>query len=245
MSRGFLISWLRESLYRTERPERTFVATVAEHLVPSDFILDVGCGFDTATLKRLTGRRVGIDLVPQFAPAPGVHVVRADAQSLPFCNRQFDVACSRSVLEHLEDPGQMFREVARVLRPGGYFVILTRNQWDYISLAAMLIPNRWHARRVRYTTGRPEERTFPTLYRANDVRTLRRLCRLAGLDVRRIELLRQHPHYLQAHWLLYLIGVLIEQTLQRPVPPLRPWIFAILQVPSTDHGKMTAGRLVE
>jgi SAM-dependent methyltransferase len=236
MRSGLLVSWLRERLYRRERPERTFVASVAQHVASSDRILDVGCGFDTATLKRLTGRRVGVDRVEHFTPASGVQVVRADAHCLPFLSRQFDVACSRSVLEHLDDPGQMFREVARVLRPGGYFILLTPNQWDYVSLAAMLIPNRWHARLVRYTTGRPEERTFPTLYRANSLPILRRLSSVAGLEIRRIDLLRQHPHYLQAYSLLYLMGVFVEQALQRPVPVLRPWIFAVLQVPNEGSG---------
>jgi SAM-dependent methyltransferase len=145
-------------------------------------VLDIGCGFDTPTLAKLAGFRVGIDLVPleSFVPAPGVRVLRGSGEQLPFADHTFDIACCRSVLEHVDEPAAMLAEVRRVLRPGGAFVLVTPNRWDYVSVVSSIIPNRWHPALVRALTGRAEEKTFPTFYRANTVGALRRLAAGAG-----------------------------------------------------------------
>lgn len=53
---------------------------------------------------------------------------RADATALPFGDDAFDVVWSNYVLEHVADPEAMLSEVARVLRPGGYFLMSARWQ---------------------------------------------------------------------------------------------------------------------
>jgi SAM-dependent methyltransferase len=57
-----------------------------------------------------------------------VPCVRADlAARLPFADASFDGVVSSEVLEHLEDPHHLARECARILRPGGMFVLTTPN----------------------------------------------------------------------------------------------------------------------
>jgi SAM-dependent methyltransferase len=57
-----------------------------------------------------------------------VHDLNADP-ALPYANGRFDVAiCSLSV-EYLTHPLDVFREVARVLKPGGVFVVSFSNRW--------------------------------------------------------------------------------------------------------------------
>lgn len=52
-----------------------------------------------------------------------VPVVQADAESLPFLDASFDLACSAfGALPFVADALGVFREVRRVLRPGGRFV---------------------------------------------------------------------------------------------------------------------------
>jgi SAM-dependent methyltransferase len=46
-----------------------------------------------------------------------------DAEHLSFPDASFDLVVSCDVLEHVDDPPQAFREVARVLRPGGRVVM--------------------------------------------------------------------------------------------------------------------------
>jgi SAM-dependent methyltransferase len=57
-----------------------------------------------------------------------VHDLNLDAR-LPFGNGEFDaVICSLSV-EYLTRPFEVFEEVARVLRPGGSFIVTFANRW--------------------------------------------------------------------------------------------------------------------
>lgn len=49
--------------------------------------------------------------------------VLADAANLPFGNNIFDVVICSELLEHLYDPERVLREVMRVLKPNGIFLI--------------------------------------------------------------------------------------------------------------------------
>jgi SAM-dependent methyltransferase len=134
------------------------------------------------------------------------------------------------LLEHVEDPASVFSEVGRVLRPGGTFVIVTPNKWDYVSLFSAAIPDAWHPWLVGRLTGQREHKTVPTLYRANTLGTLRRLSADAGLRVEALELCRLHPHYLRKSAVLYSLGVLFELCVQKPVPMLRPMILGTFRL---------------
>src|SRR5213078_3034442 len=48
----------------------------------------------------------------------------ATAERLPFADGELDFVWIFDVLEHVDDPGQVLREVARVLKPGGGFHIV-------------------------------------------------------------------------------------------------------------------------
>jgi len=171
-------------------------------------------------------RVVGVDLVERFSVSGTgrIQLMRCDAARLPFTNASFELIISRSVFEHLDRPEEVFREIGRLLVPGGRFVLLTPNRWDYVSLGATLVPNAWHPWLVGRMTGRAEHDTFPTRYRANTVGKLSSLAKAAGLEVVELSHLREHPHYLQFNSLAYGLGVCYEQTAQRFVRGTRPWI---------------------
>jgi ubiquinone/menaquinone biosynthesis C-methylase UbiE len=42
---------------------------------------------------------------------------------MPIANNEFDTAVCTEVLEHVEDPFQLFYEIARILKPGGYALV--------------------------------------------------------------------------------------------------------------------------
>jgi len=63
---------------------------------------------------------VNLDLFP----LPGVDVA-ADAEHLPFRDNMFRCVECDAVLEHVRDPGQVLREIARVLAPGGHAHVVT------------------------------------------------------------------------------------------------------------------------
>jgi len=57
-----------------------------------------------------------------------VHDLNADAV-LPFDANTFDAVLNSVSVEYLTDPLAVFREVARILRPNGYFVVTFSNRW--------------------------------------------------------------------------------------------------------------------
>ncbi|MFG1944741.1 class I SAM-dependent methyltransferase [Nonomuraea sp. NPDC048826] len=97
-------------------------------------VLEIGCGaaqcarwlaaqgarvaaFDLSRGQLLHARRLDEETGLR------VPVVQADAESLPFAAESFDLACSAfGALPFVADAGAVFREVGRVLRPGGRFV---------------------------------------------------------------------------------------------------------------------------
>jgi SAM-dependent methyltransferase len=90
-------------------------------------------------------------------------------------DRRFDLATLRMVAEHLDDPPRVLRALDRLLRPGALAIVLTPNLWAPVTVAARLIPFPLHQPIKRLLWDTEESDTFPTRYRMNSRRTLRRL----------------------------------------------------------------------
>jgi SAM-dependent methyltransferase len=99
--------------------------------------VDVGCGPGalTAALARELGAEsvAAADPSEPFAQAcrarlPGVDVVVAGAEALPFADGAFDVALSQLVVNFMRDAEAGVREMGRVTRPGGAVAACV---WDY------------------------------------------------------------------------------------------------------------------
>lgn len=118
-----------------------------------------------------------------------------------------------------------------MLRPGGRVVFLTANLWDYASLIAAIVPNRFHPWIIAKAEGRKEHDTFPTRYRSNTRRAIRRLAEGAGFTIERFSYLGQHPSYLAFCPPLYLLGSLYERFLSASpsLHWLRGWILCTLR----------------
>jgi SAM-dependent methyltransferase len=107
-------------------------------------ILEVGCG-SAACARWLVGqgaRAVGLDLSSGMLAhaAAGnsesgvvVPLIQASADELPFATASFDSACSAfGAIPFVADSGAVFREVARVLRPGGRWVFAVTHPMRWI-----------------------------------------------------------------------------------------------------------------
>jgi methionine biosynthesis protein MetW len=99
-------------------------------------LLDIGCwsGYflEGVRERKLYRELYGVDVVAEgveAARAKGfqAQVVDLNREPLPFPAGYFDAVTILAVLEHVFDPYAMMREIARVLSPGGEFVIAVPN----------------------------------------------------------------------------------------------------------------------
>jgi len=140
---------------------------------------------------------------------------------------------SRSVMEHVTDPAQVYSEAHRVLRPGGRFIFLTANLWDYASLIALAVPNRFHPWIVARTEGRAECDVFPVAYRTNTRRAVEKWARHAGFEVATFRYLGQYPAYFMFNGFLFLLATGYEKLISNVTALnfLQGWIFVTLRKP--------------
>jgi SAM-dependent methyltransferase len=115
-----------------EAVERYIIPWTLEGLDLGDDVLEVGPGPGRTTdvllrqAPRLTAAEVDADLAARLAErldGTEVEVVHADATDLPFPDGRFSAALSFTMLHHVPSPAKqddLFAEVARVLRPGGF-----------------------------------------------------------------------------------------------------------------------------
>ena len=71
---------------------------------------------------------------------PGIELINRNLTDTGLPSESVDVIMSRSVMEHITDPRNLYREMSRLLRPGGHFIFLTGNMWDYAAIIAKLVP---------------------------------------------------------------------------------------------------------
>jgi len=209
-----------EEIYQKYYGGRKFHDTVyseliRKHLVPGQKVLDAGCGRYLRFCRDLSGiaTMVGVDLdtVLETDNTAAPFAVRGDVGRLPFPDGHFDMVISRSVIEHLEDPAQVFREFSRVLKPGGKVVVITPNKYDYVSVIASLTPYWLHRALVSRIFQVPEDDVFPTLYRANTMSAIRRAFGSAGLVQKELDTINHYPAYLMFSPILFRVGVLYER----------------------------------
>jgi SAM-dependent methyltransferase len=115
-------------------------AHARRHLRPDARILDLGCG-SANVADRLADLRityVGMDFgepavryaQDKYRGRKGplrTRFVRGDGEHLPFAPGSIDVIVMSEVIEHLLRPENAVWEIARLLRPGGVFVMTTNN----------------------------------------------------------------------------------------------------------------------
>lgn len=103
-------------------------------LKPEDYrgksVLDIGCG-PRGSLEWCTmaAQRVGLDPLAatyrRMNPQLQMELVEGGAESIPFSDESFDKVTCFNALDHVDDLSQSLREIYRVLKAGGDFLLIT------------------------------------------------------------------------------------------------------------------------
>ena len=203
-----------------------FYTRINALLAPTAIVLDLGCGRGSfgdelcgfkknlRILKGKAAKVIGLDVDPNAAGNPFLDEFRLieRGEKWPVDDSSIDLIVCDNVLEHIADPDAFFCEIIRSLKNGGVLCMRTPNSWNYIALAARIIPNRHHAKIVAFTqNGRKEEDVFPTIYRCNNIWKLNRMLRKHGLEERAVYGYEAEPSYLSFCWFIYGLGVLHQK----------------------------------
>ncbi len=116
-------------------------ATALELLPRAGLLIDLGCG-DGALLRLAPSGRIGLDLSVNglVRIAAGIPRVCADLDSrrLPFRDACADAVAILDALPYVESPLRLFREIARIVKPGGRVLASAPNGRQIPRLVALL-----------------------------------------------------------------------------------------------------------
>jgi ubiquinone/menaquinone biosynthesis C-methylase UbiE len=133
------LPWLEDATIAYEHLHRYAYAI---QFVKDKAVLDLaaGEGYGANILAASAGSVVGIDIDPsavQHASTkynrPNLQFIAGSITEIAAPDRSFDVVTCFEAIEHIEDQAGLLREVKRVLRPSGLFIVSTPNKDAYHS----------------------------------------------------------------------------------------------------------------
>lgn len=155
-------------------------------------VLEIGCGrgdFACELIRRFPRARVrGVDFSDQAIEiakerfsgfVEPIEFSVGDAQALSYRADSFDWIISCECIEHVPSPGAMAKEMCRLLRPGGRFILTTENYFNGMVLGWL---HCW-LKGVAFNSGsgvQPVEHFFLFF-------NVRRILRRAGFAIRHME----------------------------------------------------------
>jgi ubiquinone/menaquinone biosynthesis C-methylase UbiE len=132
-------SWLQRAFF--DRAHQATLALAAGIVHQPMSVLDIGCGTGKLLRRAHTywpeAQLIGVDpangmiemakrLTPNATFSTGM------AEALPLQDASVELALSTSSFHHWQDQAAGLREIARVLRPGGYFILVDASFPDWL-----------------------------------------------------------------------------------------------------------------
>jgi 2-polyprenyl-3-methyl-5-hydroxy-6-metoxy-1,4-benzoquinol methylase len=126
------------------------VVQTIESLDLKGVVLDYGAGVGNLTRRLIALERFeavfAADIMAQPQDLQGVHWIAQDLNCpVEGYENAFDVVVAAEVIEHLENPRLVVRELSRMVRPGGTVIVTTPNNESWRSLVAFLVRGHYAA----------------------------------------------------------------------------------------------------
>jgi 2-polyprenyl-3-methyl-5-hydroxy-6-metoxy-1,4-benzoquinol methylase len=147
-------------------------------------LVDAGCGTGNLwrSVNSLFSRCIAVDAVRYDSmdddERVSFHAADLDRELLPVADGAADVAAAVEVIEHLENPRALMRELVRAVRPGGLVLVTTPNQLSLLSLLTLVVKQRFSAF---------QDASYPahrTALLAVDLRRIAEECGLRDVEIR-------------------------------------------------------------
>lgn len=112
-----------------------YVEKILEYLSKKGTFLDIGCGtgnaLDMLRKRGVSNSRIkGVEVSKTSllsCKSKGLHCKLYDGKKLPFKAKTFDIVGSINVLEHTDNPKKFLDEKFRLVKKGGYIIVICPN----------------------------------------------------------------------------------------------------------------------
>ena len=127
------------NMYDTEKRLRIIYDELLPGSLKGKLLLDAGCGtgwFSKRASEKganVVSSDIGVNLLKVVGTKCPSRKAAGDLTALPFRANSFDIAVCSEAIEHTIDPEKAFKELVRVLRPGGTLVVTVPNRFWFWS----------------------------------------------------------------------------------------------------------------
>lgn len=116
-----------------------FMEHISRYLFASKYVqnkkvLDIACGtgYGTKVLSKVAKEVYGVDIFSEAIEyavnsynSQNIYFITGDCEYIPFSSGTFDVVISFETIEHLNNPKKFLKEINRILKKDGLFLVST------------------------------------------------------------------------------------------------------------------------